>query len=72
MLCELTGTEIETLMDMDRLFIAQNDYTHLWGAKQAMRDNEDYRNGFLERCRKRIRSDFPEYEYVIEAIDSDI
>lgn len=72
MLCELTGTEINTLMDMDRLFIAQDDYTHLWGAKQAMRDNDDYRNGFLERCRKRICSDFPEYEYVIEAIDSNI
>lgn len=70
MLCELTGTPIETLMDMNRLFVAQDDYTHLWGAKQAMRDSEDYRNGFIERCRKRIRSDYPEFGYVTEAIDS--
>lgn len=69
MLCALTDTPIEALMDMNRLFIAQEDYTHLWGAKQAMRDNSDLRNGFLGRCRKRIMSDFPEYAYVIEAID---
>lgn len=69
MLCALTGTPIEALMDMNRLFIAQDDYTHLWGAKQAMRDSADQRNGFLERCRRRIRNDFPEHAYVIEAID---
>ncbi len=70
MLCAMTGTPVDTLMDMDRLFIAQDDYTHLWGAKQAMRDDPDKRAGFLERCRRRIKSDFPEYAYVIEAIDS--
>ena len=69
MLCGYTGTEIETLLDKDRLFVAQDDYTHLWGAKQALRDNEEYRRKFLERCRKRIREDFPEYEWVIEAIE---
>lgn len=69
MLCELTETPVEVLMDKDRLFISQDDYTHLWGAKQAMRDNEELRRGFLERCRKRISDDFPEYGYVIGAID---
>lgn len=70
MLCEYSGVEIETLLDKDRLFVAQDDYTHLWGAKQALRDNEEYHKNFLERCRKRIREDFPEYSYVIEAIDT--
>lgn len=70
MLCGLYGVEIETLLDKDRLFVAQDDYTHLWGAKQALRDNEEYHENFLERCRKRILSDFSEYSYVIEAIDS--
>lgn len=69
MLCGYTGTEIETLLDKDRLFVAQDDYTHLWGAKQALRDNKEYREKFLERCRNRIRTDFPEYEWVIERID---
>jgi len=69
MLCDYTGTEIETLLDKDRLFVAQDDYTHLWGAKQALRDNKEYREKFLDRCRNRIRTDFPEYEWVIERID---
>lgn len=70
MLCGFTKTPVEALLDKDRLFVAQDDYTHLWGAKQALRDNDEYRKEFLEKCRKRIRTDFPEYEYVIEAIDS--
>lgn len=69
MLCALTGTEVNTLLDSERLFVAQDCYTHLWGAKQAMRDNKEYRENFLERCRSRIRNDFPEYGYVIDIID---
>jgi hypothetical protein len=68
MLCELTGTGIVPLMDMDRLFIAQDNYTHLWGAKQAMRDNEGLREGFIKRCEDRIRNDFPEYTDIIDAV----
>jgi len=70
MLCAYTDTEIETLLDMNKLFIAQDNYTHLWGAKQAMRDNDDLQKGFVERCRKRIRTDFPEYSYITEAIEA--
>lgn len=69
MLCAYTGINVNTLMDQDRLFIAQEKYTHLWGAKQAMRDNEEYREKFIVRCRKRIESDFPDFSYVIEAIE---
>ncbi len=70
MLCKLSGVEIETLLDKDRLFVAQDDYTHLWGAKQAIRDNEEYRKDLLDRCRNRIRTDFPEFEWVIERVDN--
>lgn len=70
MLCGLQGIEIETLLDKDRLFVSQDDYTHLWGAKQALRDNAEYREKFLERCQNRIISDFPEYKFVIEAIEN--
>ncbi len=69
MLCSYSNIEVNTLLDKDRLFIAQEDYTHLWGAKQAMRDNSEYRKDFLDRCRRRILNDFPDYAYVIEAID---
>ncbi|MCM1333660.1 MAG: hypothetical protein NC084_07510 [Bacteroides sp.] len=70
MLCAMTKTPIETLLDYERLFVAQDDYTHLWGAKQAMRDDPARREAFLTRCRKRIESDFPEYRDVIERIEA--
>lgn len=70
MLCAFTETPIETLLDQDRLFVAQDDYTHLWGAKQAMRDDPARREGFLTRCRKRIGSDFPEYRDVMDRIEA--
>ena len=69
MLCEHAGIALDTLMDMNKLCISQDDYTHMWGAKQAMRDDGIQRELFLERCRNRIRSDFPGYEYIIGAID---
>lgn len=70
MLCGYTGTKIHTLLDKDKLFVAQDDYTHLWGAKQALRDNNEYREKFLKRCRNRIRTDFPDYEWVIDRIEN--
>lgn len=70
MLCGYCKIGIETLLDKDRLFVAQENYTHIWGAKQAMRDDAGEREKFEESCRRRIRADFPEYEYVIEKIDN--
>lgn len=72
MLCALTGTEVRTLLDMDRLFVAQDDYTHLWGAKQAMRDNEERREKFLESCRRRIKTSYPEYSFIIDNIENNV
>lgn len=69
MLCGYCGIKIETLLDKEKLFVAQNDFTHLWGAKQAMRDNEKERERFMENCRRRICDDFPEYKYIIKRID---
>ncbi len=71
MLCALTGTKIETLLDKDRLFVSQESFTHLWGAKQVMRDSEARREDFLERCRRRITADFPEYAFVIARIEAE-
>lgn len=69
MLCGYCGVGIDALLDKDKLFVAQDSFTHLWGAKQAMRDNEYERERFMENCRKRIWEDFPEHRYVIDKID---
>jgi hypothetical protein len=60
---------VDVLLDKDRLFEPQSDYTHLWGEKQKMRDNPAEEAEFNRRCAARIRQDFPEYEYIIEKIE---
>lgn len=61
---------IKTVLEFDRLNLPQKSFTHTWGAKQVMRNNPAELERFCEKCRRRIRDDFPEYEYVIELIES--
>ncbi|MCL1822816.1 MAG: hypothetical protein FWG44_01310 [Oscillospiraceae bacterium] len=61
---------VETLLDKDRLFEPQNDFTHLWGAKQAMRDDRQEEIKFCQRCADRIRRDYPEYVYLTDLIEN--
>jgi hypothetical protein len=60
---------VETLLDKDKIFEPQESFTHLWGAKQQMRDDPEQEQEFNARCKARIRRDFPEYEYVIDIIE---
>ncbi|MCI8604265.1 MAG: hypothetical protein HFE79_09025 [Ruminiclostridium sp.] len=59
----------QVLMDKDELFFPRDDYTHIWGAKQIMKDNTQSLHDFCDRARKRIRKDFSAYEYVIGKIE---
>lgn len=70
MCADYTGTPVKTLLDKDNLFYPQSDFTHLWGAKQAMRDHPELRGDFLQKCRKRLLTEFPEYAYIAEIINS--
>ncbi|MCL2077463.1 MAG: hypothetical protein FWH08_03540 [Oscillospiraceae bacterium] len=69
MCAEHLNARVETLLDKDRLFFPQDDFTHLWGAKQVMRDNKKEEETFCARCAKRIRKDFPDFAYVIDLIE---
>lgn len=70
MCADYTGTPVKTLLDKDNLFYPQSDFTHLWGAKQAMRDQPELRGEFLRKCHGRLTSEFPEYAYIAERIDA--
>lgn len=70
MLAKKCGLEYTTLLDKDTLFLPQNSYTHLWGAKQAMRDDEAERERFLNSCRERIYKSYPDYSYLVDRIES--
>ena len=69
MCAEYTGTPVRTLLDKNSLFFPQDGFTHLWGAKQAMRDNPVLRADFCRRCADRIRDEFPEYAYTADIIE---
>lgn len=62
------GYKIETLLDKDSLFVPQSGVTHLWGAKQAMRENSEERKKFCEKCKNRILTEFPEYSFIAQKI----
>lgn len=62
----------QVLMDKDELFFPQSDYSHLWGAKQVMRDNAGAMHDFCNRARERIRKDYSEYEYIIGKIEGSL
>lgn len=68
MCAEYTGTGVRTLLDKDTLFFPQDKYTHLWGAKQKMREHPVLREDFIRRCIARILRDFPEWEWTIDRI----
>ena len=70
MCAEYTGTPVKTLLDKDDLFRPQSDFTHLWGAKQAMRDHPELRSDFIAKCRARLFGDFAEYAYAANIIDA--
>ena len=70
MCAEYTGTPVKTLLDKDDLFRPQSDFTHLWGAKQAMRDHPELRGDFIGKCRARLFGDFGEYAYIADIIDN--
>ena len=60
--------EVHTLFELSQAH-EQRSYTHIWGAKQVMRDNPSELERFCEKCRARIRKDFPEWEWVINKIE---
>ena len=70
MLAKKCGVEYTTLLDKDTLFLPQNSYTHLWGAKQAMRDDKAERERFLKSCRDRINNSYPGYSFLIDRIEN--
>lgn len=69
MCADYTETPVSTLLDKDSLFRPQESFTHLWGAKQAMRDNPEWRRDFVEKCRTRLKAEFSEYYHIAERID---
>jgi len=67
-LAEHKKIKVGTLFELKDVHVQQR-YTHIWGAKQVLRDNAGECERFCEKCRRRIRKDFPEWEWVIESVE---
>lgn len=65
MCADFTGTPVKTLLDKDHLFFPQDSFTHLWGAKQKMRDEPMLREEFISRCVTRLQRDYPGWEWTV-------
>jgi len=70
MLAKHRGIPVDTILEWGDLHAIQNSYTHTWGAKQVMRDNPTELERFCEKCRNRIKKDFPEWEHIINIIET--
>ncbi len=64
------GKEVMCFSTLERLFRnGEGWFTHIWGMKQQMRDNNGLREEFCCRCIGRIIQDYPEYEKMLRGID---
>lgn len=69
MCAHYTNTPVQTLLDYRELFFPQDDFTHLWGAKQQLRDHPELRAELVENFRKRLLNDYPQYSNIAQIID---
>lgn len=59
-----------TISDIETLFKnGEKTFTHIWGMKQQMRDNEMLRYDFCMRCKERIKKDYPRVSKILSNID---
>ncbi len=64
------GFKIEAISGQNKLFSGDNkSFTHIWGMKQQMRDNDILREDFCKRCINRIIKEFGGLEDTIKRID---
>ncbi len=69
MCAALQGLEINEFSTLSRLFEdGERYFTHTWGMKQQMRENERLRYDFCMRCVRRIKEDFGELVPVLRQI----
>lgn len=64
------GVEMMAFSSLDRLFRdGEGCFTHTWGMKQQMRDNDALRYDFCRRCINRIVHEYPYMYAVMRDID---
>lgn len=69
MCAQACGVPIHAFSTEQDLFQGnQRDFTHIWGFKQAMREQPVLHELFCQKCAARIRKDFPIYANICQTI----
>lgn len=69
MVAEMTKSEVLEISSMEKLFRdGERYFTHTWGMKQQMRDDNALRYDFCKKCIRRISDDFPEWVDILRDI----
>lgn len=55
------GIAIHPISTLENLFAKQKYFTHVWGYKQALRDNPEVAKKFCCDCASRLMDDFPDF-----------
>ncbi len=71
MCTEKKGKSIKAFSELGNLFRdGDNRFTHTWGMKQQMRDNNMLRKDFCRRCINRIIKDYPYMSDIMKNIEN--
>ena len=66
---DLLGIRVDEFSTIEKLFKdGERYFTHTWGMKEQMRQNEQLRHDFCRRCIDRINSDFGEFMPILKEI----
>ncbi|MBR5271245.1 MAG: hypothetical protein IKV64_03575 [Clostridia bacterium] len=69
MCAKKSGYKINEISKQSDLFSSDNKaFTHIWGMKQQMRDNNELREHYCQKCINRIINEFPQMENVLNRI----
>ena len=71
MVAKKLNIAINAISTAEKLFKdGERYFTHTWGMKQQMRDNEALRQDFCKRCVRRILTDYPHMKDILIKIDN--
>ncbi len=69
MCADMLRVELGEFSSLEKLFFdGERYFTHTWGMKQQMRENDSLRYDFCMRCARRIKEDFAEYLPILKEI----
>ncbi len=69
MCANMLGIELREISNLEKLFSdGERYFTHTWGMKQEMREDNRLRYDFCKRCARRITDDFSEYLTIMKEI----